>query len=911
MTTSLLVQLSGGAYVEEASSTTVQLASQTFGSLLPSSNGNINVAVSPLTDIAAQIFQQQVQSGLSPNVTVDQAINNAAYQVSQTFGLVDVTGVLPAPATAPLPDNASGQYTLVLSALSQTAHSVGVDSTALAAAYAASFRAVGNITAVGEANVTVRNGSDQNVTFAPPPLATMQNALTQIVDGNVTLPGLPTRPTITVPGFNPLAPLAAPQGYRTGNPNNASTMPSAPLVTNPNTPLSCLITAALPPLSETSLNACRDYTGGAWYSTNGASSAAALDCNSVHGLLTDAACPMESTALGTLTGTCAINPGASLGLSTGFSAYATRFYTNSALSASHAQSLCNSGALGGDVLAHAWQMASTFAPVIAPTGGTYSTDTNVAITAQDANAVIYYTVDGSLPTSSSMVYSHPIPVAGDNNSLTIRTLAVSAGFAASTVVMASYHIAYAPAAAPTLSPNSGAFAATQGVVMATATSGAYVYYTADLTLDLTDPNVVIAQTSRYSNPVPFAGGVLRAVAYGPHSRVSAVTNANISVDLYVATTGSDTQPGTSAQPKATVQGALTALGTAQGRATVHVQQGPYTLTTPVIISNAIALLGGYNTSWVRQPKSFVTTLEDATPSGPMINFPNALSPSQLDGFVLNGNTGTQSLIELGGAAHVVSFNVLNGNSASDNYGIVSAGGSPQIYGNKLTLTSASGNFRYNIGVSVAGQGVPVVFSNAIDVSAAAINNDYGVVYRDGSSPIVSNNTIFFSGNGVNGVGIGHVNSGFGDPNTSGAPYIENNIIYNVTPSNTGRCIYASSSLNTPVSVKNNNLFGCSVVYDANGTLANSLAQLVNFPAFAANVNFNMIDGHDSYFVNEASDWHLTAGNANALFVSEVKVGGLSHGEVVSAYGFNFDLDGNTRTAVGNVGWSVGAYEKDD
>ena len=44
-------------------------------------------------------------------------------------------------------------------------------------------------------------------------------------------------------------------------------------------------------------------------------------------------------------------------------------------------------------------------PLITPNGGSYAGSVNVTLTPPDANAVLYYTLDGSLPTTSSFLYS--------------------------------------------------------------------------------------------------------------------------------------------------------------------------------------------------------------------------------------------------------------------------------------------------------------------------------------------------------------------------------------------------------------------------------------------------------------------------------------------------------------------------
>jgi chitinase len=47
-------------------------------------------------------------------------------------------------------------------------------------------------------------------------------------------------------------------------------------------------------------------------------------------------------------------------------------------------------------------------PIITPNGGNFIASVNVMVQPPDTNATIYYTLDGSLPTTNSLRYSGPI-----------------------------------------------------------------------------------------------------------------------------------------------------------------------------------------------------------------------------------------------------------------------------------------------------------------------------------------------------------------------------------------------------------------------------------------------------------------------------------------------------------------------
>jgi hypothetical protein len=76
------------------------------------------------------------------------------------------------------------------------------------------------------------------------------------------------------------------------------------------------------------------------------------------------------------------------------------------------------------------------APVFSPAPGTYTTPQSVKLSDTAAGARIYYTLDGSLPSTSSMLYSVPINISNTTN---VQAIAVANGVS-SPLVGASYAI---------------------------------------------------------------------------------------------------------------------------------------------------------------------------------------------------------------------------------------------------------------------------------------------------------------------------------------------------------------------------------------------------------------------------------------------------------------------------------------
>ena len=82
-----------------------------------------------------------------------------------------------------------------------------------------------------------------------------------------------------------------------------------------------------------------------------------------------------------------------------------------------------------------WEPIAT--PTFSPAGGTYNAAQNVTLSCSTDSTSIYYTTNGTTPTSNSLAYSSPIPVG--NGTTTIKAIAVKGGHS-SDVATATYII---------------------------------------------------------------------------------------------------------------------------------------------------------------------------------------------------------------------------------------------------------------------------------------------------------------------------------------------------------------------------------------------------------------------------------------------------------------------------------------
>jgi hypothetical protein len=179
---------------------------------------------------------------------------------------------------------------------------------------------------------------------------------------------------------------------------------------------------------------------------------------------------------------------------------------------------------GGGVNSTATQGVA--APVLTPPAGTFSQDQTVTLQSTTAGATIYYTLDGSTPTTASAVYSAPVPVSGNGTSVTVKALAVKSGLTDSGVSSGTYNIAYTTVSTPVITPVAGTYASDQSVTVQTATAGATVYYT-------TDGSTPTTSSAVYGGAIPVAGNgtsmTIKAIAVKAGLTTSTAASASYTI----------------------------------------------------------------------------------------------------------------------------------------------------------------------------------------------------------------------------------------------------------------------------------------------------------------------------------------------------------------------------------------------
>src|SRR6267378_5083497 len=122
--------------------------------------------------------------------------------------------------------------------------------------------------------------------------------------------------------------------------------------------------------------------------------------------------------------------------------------------------------------------ATTATPSFSPTPATYTSAQTVHLADTTAGATIYYTLDGSTPTTSSTVYNDATPIQVSSTA-TIKAISAASEFLNSAVATGAYTIQPPTAATPTFSPTPGTYTSAQTVHLADTTAGATIYYTLD------------------------------------------------------------------------------------------------------------------------------------------------------------------------------------------------------------------------------------------------------------------------------------------------------------------------------------------------------------------------------------------------------------------------------------------------
>jgi sugar lactone lactonase YvrE len=419
--------------------------------------------------------------------------------------------------------------------------------------------------------------------------------------------------------------------------------------------------------------------------------------------------------------------------------------------------------------------SAVVAPIFAPPGGTYTTVTNVSLSTPTTGASIFYTLDGSQPTTASLKYSSPIAL---STSRTINAIAAQTGLTTSAVVTASY-VLNLTVDTPVFSVTSGTYANAQNVIIQTYTGGATIHYTADGS----DPT---ASSPVYTSPLPIATKTqLKAIAIEQGFTPSGIASASydfVAAPPTVSLPGGAYTSAVSIGMATTTQGAsihYTLDGSTPSSAST-LYSGPVLVSTTTSI-RAIAVLAGFTDSPETDAAYTVGALSPANNIITTIVGDDAKSYGTLQSMTVDtqGNVffvGDTSMYKLdpAGALTVLATNGVGGFNPTTIYGMAvdpsgnifySASGKDRVSkldpSGNITAVAGTAPPGYGGDPSFSGDGGPAVNAQlntpagiAFDASqnlyiADSLNDRIRVVAPSGTITSVAGNVGPYTGDGGN------------------------------------------------------------------------------------------------------------------------------------------------------------------
>jgi hypothetical protein len=275
------------------------------------------------------------------------------------------------------------------------------------------------------------------------------------------------------------------------------------------------------------------------------------------------------------------------------------------------------------------------APVFTPPPGTYTATTKVSITtATNSNtnqgtysdATIYYTTNGSTPTTASTKFNGKyVSVAATETLKAIAIADIGGTEETSAVGSAAYTINSSGAApTPTFSPAAGSYSSTQTVTISDTAAGATIYYTLTAGTKGQTPTV---QSKVYTGPISVpVPSVVEAIATASGYAPSAAGSATFSS---TASAAAKPKSNLSTSPTYTTAQTITLSDTTTGASIYYTLDGttptyPMTGTTklyssPLVLNEsttveAIAAASGYTNSAILTDAYTIELPDAATPT---------------------------------------------------------------------------------------------------------------------------------------------------------------------------------------------------------------------------------------------------------------------------------------------------------
>ena len=445
----------------------------------------------------------------------------------------------------------------------------------------------------------------------------------------------------------------------------------------------------------------------------------------------------------------------------------------------------------------------TAAPVFTPAAGSYAAAQSVTIADATTGAVVYYTTNGTTPTTSSAVYSGSGAISVGSGTTTVEALALATNYSQSVVTTATYKVTSPVTAAPVFAPAGGSYTVAQSVTITDSTSGAVIHYTMNGTTPTTSSSV-------YSGAIAVGGGstTVEALAVAPGDTQSTVTSATYSVTLGA------TPPPTFSPAAGTYSSAqkVALADSASGAIIYYTTNGTTPTTsstvysTPISVSasetvQAVAIVSGSQLSTV---SSAAYTIQTTTPNINFASFSNATGLtfngiSVLNGAALQLSSSSQGY-QAGSAWYATPVNIA-AFTTDFNFQLVNAVADGMTFTIQGQGPSAIGPSGGGLGYGAAYPGGPVGITNSIAVKFDLYNNngegsDSTGFYTNGVSPTTPAIDMTASG----------VNPAIGDVMHAHLTYDGTTLVLLLTDTTTSASFTTSTAVNIPT------LVGSSTAY---------------------------------------------------------------------------------------------------
>lgn len=210
-------------------------------------------------------------------------------------------------------------------------------------------------------------------------------------------------------------------------------------------------------------------------------------------------------------------------------------------------------------------------PTFSPAPSIFTSPISVKLS-NIANLSMYFTVDGSTPTTNSPLYTAPIAV---TKNTTINAITAASGYLTSSVSSGYFQI---QDPAPTFSPRSGTYYAAQTVVISDTNSGTTINYTTDGTIPTTS-------SASCANPCMLTIATtttIKAIASGGGYATSSVSVATYTIAANTPTYSP--APGTYSKPQT-----VTISDTTSGVTIYYTTDGSFPTTSSTSCANPCTL----------------------------------------------------------------------------------------------------------------------------------------------------------------------------------------------------------------------------------------------------------------------------------------------------------------------------------